>query len=1001
MKKILSLLLAAVMLLAVLPGTAAAATQGKPVSGDLLVETLTTDMAGVQFDTSFNMVFVEGGAFTLGWEASDASMRPESVDPVRNVTVSDFYIGETEVTVSLWNAVMGLPQPGADANRPKEYVNFYQAQEFLDRLYVLTGHTYRLLTEAEWEFAAKGGNPGKTGNADYPGNNHKYLFAGSNDHDEVVASRTTVQDVKTKKPNILGIYDLCGNAEEWVYNSWDATLMGGVDPIGPAGPFHQQKTRRGGTYGTASADATRTLVARQIRSIDGGAGMGFRIALSGDMNSVPPGMVRPRDVVHPNIDERNLPVTYRDQRWVTGDSYRWSGSFGFTSFTMKLWDTGEMVIQATGFEDRVGQWYTVSNLGIVFVENAFEENESRITLPYVFMTEGLATIINDVSFMGDGAPYGRFERLAETGTGIAKPSLTLYTSEDLAAASDHDHTSYDLNMITEEMKGKDERLIDGEGYGWWQTTSIGIHQYRKDVTEDVLRFVVYSPAFGSGTGGADIGYGANYLAQGSWYTINDMLLVIQAGNVTLHYLYTVTDEVDSYIFPGQKARQFMHISFIDYERGDQRIFECQPNEVIRGYTKDIPNSWFFPFGVSTFHAAPENEILCPGGCGETIRHCRCATICPDCNEHIDHCICMKNDPEGQLASAAAAAEAALAGYTPDNSAAWAHLDAQARLAIGNHHVSRSWSDFTKVSATRESAGSITATLTLTIADYDWVKTVPVSLTIPALPKADGVGRTITPASAIGGETVTMVTKDMDESFTVFDIGSLFGMPGAFGYTYAMWFGPEGTFRFDRDVTFTKSYFDSSLAVLGTDTIPVKAGEEIRVADGVYSEYNGGTVSWSEFSLSMDDGNSWMIIDSNSPGNYASFPADTPLTEFPGKIDKPVSVTVGGKTVAFTDAIPFIDENSRTLVPLRAVGDAMGLTVGWDGTAREASFTDGTKTIWFPIGSNQARTSDGRTITMDTMAVIRGNRTFAPIRALAEYFGHVVGWDPATRTVIIE
>ena len=187
-KKMLSILLAAVMLLAVFPGiTSAAPAAAGLVSGDHFTETLTTDMAGVKFDTSFDMVFVEGGTFTLGWEASDASLRPENVDPVRNVTVSDFYIGETEVTVSMWNAVMGLGQPGFDANRPKEQVSFYQVQEFLDRLYVLTGRTYRLATEAEWEFAAKGGNPGKEGNADYPGNNHKYLFAGSNNHDEVVA----------------------------------------------------------------------------------------------------------------------------------------------------------------------------------------------------------------------------------------------------------------------------------------------------------------------------------------------------------------------------------------------------------------------------------------------------------------------------------------------------------------------------------------------------------------------------------------------------------------------------------------------------------------------------------------------------------------------------------------------------------------------------------------------------------------------------------------------
>ena len=70
------------------PGAAAAAPGAKPASGDLFTETLTADMAGVQFDTSFNMVFVEGGTFTLGWEAGDASLRPENVDPVRNVTVS-------------------------------------------------------------------------------------------------------------------------------------------------------------------------------------------------------------------------------------------------------------------------------------------------------------------------------------------------------------------------------------------------------------------------------------------------------------------------------------------------------------------------------------------------------------------------------------------------------------------------------------------------------------------------------------------------------------------------------------------------------------------------------------------------------------------------------------------------------------------------------------------------------------------------------------------------
>ena len=274
-----------------------------------------------------------------------------------------------------------------------------------------------------------------------------------------------------------------------------------------------------------------------------------------------------------------------------------------------------------------------------------------------------------------------------------------------------------------------------------------------------------------------------------------------------------------------------------------------------------------------------------------------------------------------------------------------------------------------------------------------------SLVIPALPQADGASKTITPAATLGGEAITMIASGLDDNFTRFDIMTLFGASGG-PYTYAMWFGSDGTFSFDRDVTLSKTYYASDFSVQGTDNILVKAGEVIRVADGVYSETKGETVPWSEFLLTLDDGNSWMIVYSEAPGNYAATPADTPLTEFPGKVDKPVSVTVGGKAVAFTDAIPFIDENSRTLVPLRAVGDAMGLTVGWDSAAREASFTDGAKTIYFPIGSKEARTSDGAVITMDTAAVIKGGRTFAPIRALAEYFGHTVDWDKTTRTVII-
>lgn len=112
----------------------------------------------------------------------------------------------------------------------------------------------------------------------------------------------------------------------------------------------------------------------------------------------------------------------------------------------------------------------------------------------------------------------------------------------------------------------------------------------------------------------------------------------------------------------------------------------------------------------------------------------------------------------------------------------------------------------------------------------------------------------------------------------------------------------------------------------------------------------------------------------------------------------INVTVNGTAVKWTDVQPFIDRNNRTMVPLRAVGEALGLTVSWNGASREAIFSNGTKTIYFPIDCSYYMTQNGGRVTMDTAAVIVNSRTFAPIRYLAEYFGYKVSWDGATRTV---
>lgn len=115
----------------------------------------------------------------------------------------------------------------------------------------------------------------------------------------------------------------------------------------------------------------------------------------------------------------------------------------------------------------------------------------------------------------------------------------------------------------------------------------------------------------------------------------------------------------------------------------------------------------------------------------------------------------------------------------------------------------------------------------------------------------------------------------------------------------------------------------------------------------------------------------------------------------------VNVTVNGNAVQWTDATPFVDEHSRTMVPLRAVADAMGLDVNWDSNSRVASFSGRGNAIFFPIDSNIAFTSNGKSISMDTAAVIVSGRTYAPIRYMAEFFGYEVGWNAATRTVEIK
>lgn len=183
-------------------------------------------------DVSFTMVYVEGGDTVIG-RTSDQDQRYTSCrtmaggtlwnDPVQ-VTLDDFWIGQTEVTQELWEAVMG-ENPSSNKDNPKQPVTditWDDCMVFVTRISGLTGERFRMPTEAEWEYAARGGVKSQY-----------YRYAGSNDRDEVGWDNAK-HVVATKKPNELGIYDMNGNAREWCKNGCylQDILLGGDNPQG-------------------------------------------------------------------------------------------------------------------------------------------------------------------------------------------------------------------------------------------------------------------------------------------------------------------------------------------------------------------------------------------------------------------------------------------------------------------------------------------------------------------------------------------------------------------------------------------------------------------------------------------------------------------------------------------------------------------------------------------------------------------------------------------------
>ena len=199
---------------------------------------------------SFTMVLVRGASFTMGALPNDNKAYP-SETPRHQQTVNTFYMGQTEVTQALWQAVMGSNPSHiqGNPNLPVEMVSWDDCQEFIRKLNALTGEHFRLPTEAEWEYAARGGRQ-----------SHDYLYSGSNDISLVGWYRdnsgATSHPVAQKSPNELGLYDMTGNVWEMcadVYTRYDKKPFAEGSYLSTP-----HRSTRGGCYGAHQRDCRAT-----------------------------------------------------------------------------------------------------------------------------------------------------------------------------------------------------------------------------------------------------------------------------------------------------------------------------------------------------------------------------------------------------------------------------------------------------------------------------------------------------------------------------------------------------------------------------------------------------------------------------------------------------------------------------------------------------------------------------------------------------------------------
>lgn len=210
---------------------------------------------------SVEMIFVEGEEYTMGYgEVTGEAYYPEHVEKV-----GDFYIGKTEVTQALWNYFMQEnPSEFKDDNRPVENVSWDDVQVFIGALNRHTGKNFRLPTEVEWEFAARGGK--KDRNCTYSGSDNSQDVAWTE-----LNSKDGTQPVARKQPNELGIYDMSGNVEEWCSDFFSSDYNHSRN--------YSSRVIRGGSWGNCEKLST-VYFRRNGMPYFSDKTIGFRLAMS-------------------------------------------------------------------------------------------------------------------------------------------------------------------------------------------------------------------------------------------------------------------------------------------------------------------------------------------------------------------------------------------------------------------------------------------------------------------------------------------------------------------------------------------------------------------------------------------------------------------------------------------------------------------------------------------------------------------------------------------------